>query len=306
MHIHSNGHRCTGCRRTSTHEVAINVLGGFSVRVDGVLTPSHGWGRRTAAALVKILALNPGHRMHREQMMDLLWPDESPDRCAPRLHKAAHFARQSAGRHDAIVLQDDLVWLFPGATITVDALRFEALARVAVAENDAAVAREALDWYGGELLPQDRFEDWAADRRESLHLRRLDVLRVAGQWRDLAELDPTHEPAHVELMRQHLAVGHRLAAVQQYQRLERVLDRELGVAPGEPARRVLSQAAPSRVDELLSELAGLVSRQTAVLAELAASGTMSHERSPYFWPGNTSTSDGCHTGESPAASTLNP
>jgi DNA-binding SARP family transcriptional activator len=276
VHVLQHNHRCHGPRRTSAHEVAITVLGGFSVRVDGVLTPARGWGRRTAAALVKILALTPGHRMHREQMMDLLWPDESPDRCAPRLHKAAHFARQSAGRHDAIVLRDDLVWLFPGADITVDALRFEALARVAVAEDDPAAAREALQWYGGDLLPQDRFEDWAADRRESLHLRRLDVLRVAGQWRDLAELDPTHEPAHVELMRQHLAVGHRLAAVQQYQRLERVLDRELGVAPGEHARRALSQATPTRVEELLSELAGLVSRQSAVLAELAASGTLPH------------------------------
>ena len=68
--------------------------------------------------------------------MDLLWPDEPPARSAPRLHKAAHFARRAAGRPDAIVLRDDVVWLFPDSEVIVDAIRFEQLARVAVAKHD--------------------------------------------------------------------------------------------------------------------------------------------------------------------------
>jgi len=266
--------RClTRSERESTGDVVpvhvdIAVLGRFSVSIDGVPTGSRGWARRNAAALVKILALTPGHRMHRERMMDLLWPDVPPEHCAPRLHKAAHFARQTAGRQDAIVLRDDVVWLFPGANITVDALCFEQLARAAATDDDPVAARQALDWYHGELLPEDRYEDWAADRRELLHLRQLDLLRVAGQWRELAELDPTHEAAHIELMRRQLAAGDRFAAKRQYQHLERVLDRELGVGPSERAQRAWREA--TRIDELLAELAGLVSRQSAVLAELAA------------------------------------
>ena len=294
MHCPPTHRNETCCTRRPTRRVDITVLGDFTVSVDGVSTPTRGWSRRNGAALVKILALTPGHRLHREKMMDLLWPDELPERCAPRLHKAAHFARQAAGHHDAIVLRDDVVWLFPGSEITVDALQFEELARNAVAESDAETARQALRWYGGELLPDDRYEDWARDRRELLHLRRLDVLRVAGAWRELAELDPTHEPAHVELIRRHLDAGEPVAARLQYEHLERVLDRELGVAPSADARAVfrdrgrvdafatrvdaLSDVARSAVagaqsiDELLAELAGLVQRQTAVLAELAASG----------------------------------
>lgn len=253
--------------------VDILVLGGFSVRVDGNSTPADGWSRRSAAALVKILALTPCHRMHRERMMDLLWPDDSVERSAPRLHKAAHFARLAAGHRDAIVLRGDMVWLFPGADITVDAVQFEDLASMAVTNDDASLAREALSCYGGELLPEDRFEDWAVDRRELLHLRHLDVLRVAGQWRELAELDPTHEGAHVELMRQQLAAGDGSAALRQYHRLERVLDRELGMTPSKQARRAWRRGVEAntsaRADELLAELATLVDRQNAVLAELA-------------------------------------
>jgi DNA-binding SARP family transcriptional activator len=264
-------------------KVDITVLGGFGVVVDGVVTPNHGWSRRSAAALVKVLALAPDHGLHREVVMDLLWPHDAPSRSAPRLHKAAHFARRAAGRHDAVVLRDDVVWLFPGADVTVDAIRFEQLARVAVAQDDQRAAREALTWYRGELLPADRYEDWAADRRELLALRRLDVLRVAEEWRELAELDPTDEEAHTQLMERQLAAGAASAALRQYEHLERVLERELGVEPGETARRARLAAtraaaradeaqAPVRVGTLLAELADLVNRQSAVLAELARIG----------------------------------
>jgi DNA-binding SARP family transcriptional activator len=260
--------------------VEVTLLGGFAVSVDGIATSSRGWSRRSAAALVKILALAPGHRLHRERVMDLLWPDESPERSAPRLHKAAYFARRAAGRDDAVVLRDDVVWLFPEADITVDAVRFEQLAREAIAQRDPEIAKQALDWYGGELLPSDVYEDWAADRRELLHLRRLDVLRVIGEWRELAELDPTDEEAHVQLMQRHVAAGDGCAALAQYDHLERVLERELGVEPGEAARRArldasrldAVEARPARVDNLLAELAELADRQHAVLAQLAAVG----------------------------------
>jgi DNA-binding SARP family transcriptional activator len=180
-------------------------------------------------------------------------------------------------------LRDDLVWLFPGADVTVDAVRFEQLARLAVADGDPAVAREALAWYQGELLPGDRYEDWCSDRRELLHLRRLDVLRVAGEWRELAELDPTDETAHMELVRRHLAAGDTAAALRQYEHLERVLERELGAEPGEAARHAWLEASrrdpqrhvggpASHVDALRAELADLVGRARAVLAELAAVG----------------------------------
>jgi DNA-binding SARP family transcriptional activator len=282
MHRHQRRHEHRQEQGGST-SVEITVLGGFRVAVDGVPTPARGWSRRSAAALVKILALAPGHRLHREQVMDLLWPDESPDRSTPRLHKAAHFARRAAGRHDAVVLADDVVWLFPGADLSVDAIRFEQLARVAVAENDADAAWDALAWYRGDLLPGDRYEDWATDRRERLQLRRLDVLRVAGEWRELAELDPTDEQAHVALMRRHLAAGDGAAALRQYDHLERVLERELAVEPGEAARQARLEAnriggprvvdgSSTRVGALLAELADLVSRQHAVLAELTAVG----------------------------------
>jgi DNA-binding SARP family transcriptional activator len=253
--------------------VTVTVLGGFEMIVDGVPTATRGWSRRSAAALVKLLALAPGHRLHREQVIDLLWPGESVAAMAPRLHKAAHYARRAVGRDDAIVLRDDVVWLFPGADLTVDAVRFEQLSKKALGERDAAAARAALAWYGGELLPGDRYEDWAVDRRELLHVRHLDLLRLAGDWWELTELDPTDEDAHAALIRRHLDGGDGSAALRHYAWLERLLDRELGVAPTANVVEALvgAEAADEpRVARLLAELGRVVTRQTDLLAELAA------------------------------------
>src|SRR6266511_1790909 len=173
--------------------VTIRLLGGFEVRVDGTATPERGWSRRSAAALVKVLALAPGQRLHREQVIDILWPDHSLAEAAPKLHKAAHYARKAAGCNDAVVLRNDVVQLFPATELTVDVGVFDALSRRALADKDPTTARLAIDHYPGELLPNDRYDEWAAERRELLRLRHLHLLRLAGHWLELSERDPADE-----------------------------------------------------------------------------------------------------------------
>src|SRR3954469_16024294 len=111
--------------------IEITLLGGFGVVVDGRGVEQRAWGRRHAAALVKVLALAPGHRLHREQLIDLLWPDDTIDDAAPKLHKAAHCARRAIGVPNAVVLRGENVLLCPDADTTVDVERFEELARKA-------------------------------------------------------------------------------------------------------------------------------------------------------------------------------
>jgi len=44
---------------------------------------------------VKLLALSPAHRLHREQAMELLWPDLTPKAALNNLHYALHVARRT-------------------------------------------------------------------------------------------------------------------------------------------------------------------------------------------------------------------
>jgi DNA-binding SARP family transcriptional activator len=59
---------------TRYEAVRIWLLGGFWVSVGGRTIQQSEWRLRKAMTLVKLLALAPNHRLHREQAIDLLWP----------------------------------------------------------------------------------------------------------------------------------------------------------------------------------------------------------------------------------------
>jgi DNA-binding SARP family transcriptional activator len=144
------------------HDIRISVLGGFDVRLDGRPVPDEAWRRNRARALVKLLALAPSRRLHREQLMDALWPSLDADAAAGNLRKAIHFARQAVGA-EHIRAYGELIAL-EAVGLWIDVHAFE----VAVAAGHRS---DALALYRGDLLPEDRFEPWTEDPRERLRMR---------------------------------------------------------------------------------------------------------------------------------------
>jgi tetratricopeptide (TPR) repeat protein len=167
--------------------VEVALLGGFTVSIDGVALPPDRWTRRRAAALVKLLALAPHARLHRDRVTDALWPDVGIDAALPRLYKAAHYARQALRIPGAVVVREEVVALCPAATVRVDVVAFETAAdaalRAARGSTDAYQAAIAL--YSGELLPDDLNEMWSEEPRGRLRLRYEQLLRgvdPTGDW----------------------------------------------------------------------------------------------------------------------------
>src|SRR5688572_11860550 len=76
-------------------ELRIQLLGGFKVDVGPRPIHDAEWRLRKTKNLVKLLALAPGHQLHREQLMEVLWPDQDPDAAANNLHKAVYTARRA-------------------------------------------------------------------------------------------------------------------------------------------------------------------------------------------------------------------
>jgi len=218
--------------------VDINLLGGFAVVVDGRAVAAHAWSRRSAATLVKLLALRPGRQLPREQLVDLLWPDLLLEQAAPRLHKAAHYARTAVGVPSAVVLAGDVVSLLPDAEVVVDVELFDRVS------GDPSSVAEAIDLYRGDLLPEDLYEPWADAERERLRVSYLDLLRSAGRWAELVAAEPLDEEAHLRLVQQHLESGNRNGALRQLDAMARLWRDELGVDPG-PAARALHARASS-------------------------------------------------------------
>src|SRR5882762_2647252 len=73
-----------GTRETS---LAIHLLG-------KPVQESH-WPRKQAKLLLKLLALDPKHQLHRQQLIDAIWPDLDVESGAANLHKMIHMARRA-------------------------------------------------------------------------------------------------------------------------------------------------------------------------------------------------------------------
>ena len=153
----------------------VRLLGDFQVAVDSRPLPADAWPQRRAADLVKLLALAPRHRLTRDEVIEALWPQLEPASGKANLHKAASYARKAIGDPAAVVLSGGHVALLPDGTVETDLDRLEA------GDPDA---------YGGELLPDDRYEEWTLGHRERIDGLHADALRRAARWEELIAADP--------------------------------------------------------------------------------------------------------------------
>jgi DNA-binding SARP family transcriptional activator len=144
----------------ASEAVRIKLLGGFSVSV-GDREIGHSEWRLKKAALVKLLALAPGHRLHREQLMDLLWPDSGREAASNSLRRTLHAVRKVLDPVEGsryLGGEGDSLVLCPGGELWVDVDAFEQAAATARRSGEVAAHRAALELYRGELLPADRYE----------------------------------------------------------------------------------------------------------------------------------------------------
>jgi DNA-binding SARP family transcriptional activator len=160
----------------------------------------------------------------------------------------------------ALQLAGGVLTLAPTGLIAVDVEAFEAAAAAALQSRSPRAHHIALDLYAGELLPGDRYEDWAARPRERLHdvhLRLLwelaDVHRERGQFREaigtfsrLVAAEPTHEEARAGLMRLYAVAGQRWNALREYERLRTALREELNLEPDTATQQLYADILASR------------------------------------------------------------
>ncbi len=206
------------------------LLGGFELHVDGAVVGPDDFERRSGAELLQLLAVTTGHRLHREQIMEALWPGADSRSAGNSLRKAATFARRATDAADAIVVEGQVVALFPASEVEVDVEVVEA-----ASAGDERSVTAAVDAYRGELLPDLPYAEWAVRARRRLRQHMTAVLAATRRWDDLLALDPGNEEAIVALMDRALADGDRQTVLRRYDELEAHLRDELGITPGRTA-----------------------------------------------------------------------
>jgi DNA-binding SARP family transcriptional activator len=246
----------------------IELLGGFRVAVGADAVPDEAWRRSKAAAVVKVLALAPAHRLHREQVMDALWPELGPAAAGSNLRKALHYARRAVGDDAIVSVGEALALRRDGAWVDVEAFRSTAGQARRMGDADAYAA--ALDLYRSGLLPEDRYEEWTIATRDELQAEFVALLEelvglLEGRGelesaircsRRLAAADPLSERGYLELMRLEALAGRRAEALREYEKLRDQLSTELGIEPSAEAQELYEEvrAGVAGEPELNAEL----------------------------------------------------
>ncbi len=174
----------------------VTTLGRFVVTVDGGDVQASDWGSRRARTLLKRLVLARGWPVTRDELFDLLWPDESDrHKLGARLSVQLSHVRRVLG--GGVIADRDTVALDLSAVSTD-------LEAVLSADDDA----ERIEVITGEFLPDDRYEDWTIPMREQVRSTLAGALR-----RRLDALAEAPGPAKLD---DHVALARRLVEVDEY------------------------------------------------------------------------------------------
>jgi len=240
--------------------IKIATLGGFTVSRAGCELPLLAGGRGgKTRVLLAILAAAEGP-VHREALLEWLWPRLPQRRGLAALHTALHALRQAlepdpAGRAPTLVVTEGETYRL--ALAEDDEFDVAVLRRLAETGSSGSTAAERLDALlaaeaadAGPYLPEWPYEDWAAPRRRDVErlrreiLERLaDTLLAAGEARAAASRylrllddDPEREQWHRGLMLSYAAADEPGLALRQFHACRTLLRERLGIEPSAQTR----------------------------------------------------------------------
>jgi DNA-binding SARP family transcriptional activator len=127
----------------------IGLLGGFSVSVGEHKVDESAWRLRKAASLIKLLSLAPGHRLHRERVMDLLWPESGKKAASNNLRQTLHVARRTLHPEPEVAsrllsVSGDQLQMCPEGQLWVDVDAFQEAADTARRSKDTTASTPFL------------------------------------------------------------------------------------------------------------------------------------------------------------------
>jgi PAS domain S-box-containing protein len=247
------------------HTLQIFTLGGFGLVVAGQSIDFGRWKRKQAATLLKYLVTQIDRSVHRERLLDSLWPDVDEKQGWGRLKVTMYYLRRELRAHglgddviktigSAYMLRRDAVW--------VDAEAFQRLFDHGRKLQDLSQWRDALTHYveaehlyRGDYLEEEAFEDWCAEERERLRELYLELLARTAEChaalnqyteairvcRKALVVDPCRENFHFALMEYLVRDDQPELALVVYRHCEHILAAEFGIAPLAKTQRLFQQ-----------------------------------------------------------------
>jgi LuxR family transcriptional regulator, maltose regulon positive regulatory protein len=237
--------------------VCVNLLGKFTVSVNGLAIPEDSWKTKKTVGILKYLLLNRNHPVSKDRVMDTFWPGAEKNRASASLRVALHelkkVLRQNGLAETSFLLEEHgRLGVKAGKSLEVDVdvfLACYAELQKPGGERDVIRKKELLEnmaaLYRGDLLEEELYEDWAFTEREELRalfleaaLDLADLYRAEGDVRGAEKLllsaltlDEFNEEACLRLLQIYLNANQRSRALKFYTKFADKFTKELNIKP---------------------------------------------------------------------------
>jgi len=250
----------------------IYTLGHFSLTVGGNGLGVDQWKRRQAATILKCLVTNLGRPVHRERLIEWLWPDTDGGRGWDRLKVTISYLRgqlRAEGVPEDAIQTVDKSYLMRRDAVWVDAHAFEQrvtegrrLADLGRPAEALACFSDARRLYRGDYLENELYTDWCAEERERLHEINLEMLagltQCHGELGEFLEAsqacrtalfrDPCRESFLQSLLESLVRLGRPDWAEAQFKSWRHRLGEEFGLEPTAETWRVYRELVCAEAD----------------------------------------------------------
>ena len=247
----------------------ISIFGALTIRRGETELHASDLGGPKPRQVLEILLLNFGRAVSKNRIMDLLWGGNHPAVALPTLESYVSVLRRhlqpGTGRTGPLRTVNG-GYAIDRSLVELDLDRFERLtkrASQATPQSALDLLTEALELSSAPLLGDELLPAWAEEER-ALQAARVSHARVlaaeaalavgdlvkATEWgADVTKDDPLNERAWTTLILGLERNGEVTEALRAFDRCRRVMDRELGCAPGpilqEAQARLLTSSAAS-------------------------------------------------------------
>lgn len=244
-------------QKKSQADIWVETLGNFHVYRNGDIISPKEWGREKTVQLFQFLITSRNrNRLHKEQIIDRIWPEADMDQGNRDFKVAMHGINKvlepdrKSREEPKYIERQGLTYQLNKKKVWIDIESANEYIEIGngLQQQNKEVSiqayKNAIELYGGIYLPDRVYQDWTSAQREKTQILILNAYIILSELlldeqpsesirlaQEALSIDHTSEEAYRIQMQAYSLKNNRPLAIKTYDRCKSILKAEFGIEP---------------------------------------------------------------------------